>query len=176
MKRFDLQESAAAETYRDVERLLDKLSWDQTRKWGGDWDEWRSLANEAFMQAYQAFDPARGRFTTLVHWCVTNRFRSEVAAGKKRRERETKLPEDVTDPAAEIRDRNAWVDEVSEDARLVARMVLDTPRELVEATLGHRVDEVLGGIRYTLAQLGWGQDRATAAFVEIKEALPCGTR
>lgn len=167
-----LQENAAAETYGDVERMLDKLCWDHVRRWGGDFDEWRSVANMAFVRAFAAHVPARGQFITLVHCCVRNALRNETRA-RTRREAALSTNEDM-DRFEESTHRGVhWMDEMTTDAQLVARMVLDTPRELVEATLGHRVDDILGGLRFALSQAGWGQGRATDAFNEIREALPC---
>ena len=61
-----LQEDALITTFRDVERMIDKLCWRFTKRYGGEFDDWKSVGCIAFMKAYESWQPGISLFST---WC-----------------------------------------------------------------------------------------------------------
>src|SRR5574343_1138297 len=73
---------ACEETYRDVQRLLFKIIHNFQAKHGGDWDDLMSVADEAFVVAYQTYRPERAQFTTWlqtkVYWALHSHLRDTI--------------------------------------------------------------------------------------------------
>lgn len=96
----------------------------------GDREEANAVVTQAFIRAARAYEPSRGRFSTLVYtcarralWNAKNRgIRGERSASQYRREVVRRraawtAPEPVRDPAGA-----AWVELLDERTRLVAQL------------------------------------------------------
>lgn len=165
--------------YPEVERLL----WDTVHKFhrrhGGDLDELHAEANYWLVRCYQSFD-ARGAFST---WMTSSIWwglmKVNVRRAKHHRRYGMPLPEQLPAKVGEF-DPLAFVEGLSEEARLVARLAIDPPKDIRTEANGAwgRVNkgEDIGksmkrAIKKYLADIGWCTERIEAAFAEIGAAL-----
>lgn len=166
---------ASAETYGDVEKLICRLCWKAVRRHGGEFDDYRSAANEAYCDAYASFDPARGAaFATHLWWQVRGAI-SRVVHQTSIQERTVAAGEDIdldVLPGRRRFDLTVFRSELSGDAREVVNMVVESPNEVWDL-LHHRDigSCVRGGLIRRLRDLGWTVARVAESFEEIREAL-----
>lgn len=171
------------ETYASVQKLIYKVAGDFHRRFGGDFDDLVGEANVAFMKVYEAFDPSRGAFTTLLQHSIVNRL-YDVAAMKRRRPAvrleavaaESGIPvADWVAAPAETWDELAY-QELSEDARTVLKIVVGAPAELralAKAKGGH-AKNWRHALKGYLADMGWTANQVAKSFEEIAGLLQCG--
>ena len=66
-----IRKQAVEETYQDFEKMLFKMCWRAVKMFGGNWEDYLSIANEAFMDAYVTYNIKKGTvFSTWLHWMV----------------------------------------------------------------------------------------------------------
>lgn len=167
-----LAEQAVTETYEDVEKTIFDLCWKFSKSQGGDFDDYRSVANEAFMLAYHSYDGYRRvKFNTYVYQCVRNALCDEYTKNKQHRERFLCSEKIDNNPATKSHfDLEYFLSELPEDAKTVVGIIMGTPSELLSIMLNddYRFRQ---GLRGVLSNMGWTTNRITESFIEIREAL-----
>jgi len=158
-------------TYEDVKKLLYQLVWQYGR---GDWEEAMARANLAYARAYRGWQPGhRTRFSTYLHRAVVNELLDFRAEHAKRSVKESLSPEGDLDrnPAGRrVHLFDAIRADLSDDARLLVQLVIDTPGDLVNlaacrpANCRRRLYRKLKGI-------GWSMARVINSFDEVREVL-----
>lgn len=177
------------QTYIDMERLIHRVVTNVSELTGLDHDDLMGAAHEGFLRAADVYDPSRGAFSTLCWTCVRNACGTEAARLIRRRSREiqadetryaeteTSHPKPVGRTKGEIRyksgfDLQALLADLSEDARIVCRLLFDEDLRPIERLNGIASQKTLAKIRSTLwNDWNWGMDRITESFAEIREAL-----
>ena len=165
--------NASEQTYHDVERLLDRMSWSATKRWGGDFEEWRSTANEAYCCAYASWDSSKGaNFSTYLWWCVRNAHINQLDASKKWHSRNAEATNDL--------DKNTHPDPkgierimqcLGDDARTVVSLFINSPAELSDLISARNPIKSRKAVWKFLRDSGWTMGRAIGCFDEIREAL-----
>ncbi len=166
--------AACGQSFIDIERMIHKIIAGFVERFGGQSDDYLGPAHEAYMRAYDKWDPERGAFTTLVWWCVVNELRNFVAKRSRQRARECRHSnEKHLEPVSPMRfDLRLFASELSDDAATVARLLCDEPVESAERMNGRARQRLSGKLRARLWEdLGWGMDRVTESFSEVREAL-----
>jgi hypothetical protein len=184
-----LQKELADLSYRDVEPLVVKTVHDFLRAdrvyanqppaaQAQRFEEFLEAAWEAYCEAYATQDDARGaKFSTWVAYKVWRACQTH-----RRKEAQDKVAlKQVAVPEVEAKERfsaPAFLSELSDDAALVAAVVLDSALDLRLALVGaHRLPDskrpevVRGALRAWLHDLGWPLSRVSRTFTEIREAL-----
>ncbi len=166
--------TAVEETYCDVEKLIHKLTWSHVRKYGRDYDEALSDAHLGFMAAYKKFDGRRSQFITLCYWYVRGYLlngmnRPQGCSIKAKIEFDRSIRHS-TDSLVVVADDISFdveklMSELSEDARVVIRLVLDLPRVQTPSKLKRSV------FQHLQRMLGWTAARCIETFREVMEAL-----
>ena len=153
---------------------------------GGDFDELMGESNLYFMRAVERHDPERGSFGTYVRYTIYknllekhrndarhNRIAPtmsiyEMEGGNEETTTEIPLPA----PASKFR-LFEFMDELSEDAKLITKLVVDTPTGLTNIMVrnGGRPHNRRAVIRDYLTGLGWHPKRITESFSEITAVL-----
>ena len=131
-------------------------------------DEALSVVDMAFIESFQSYDPDKGAsFSTWFHWIAQKRLLTLLE-----KEIETiSIEVDVVDPcSSHFLD---FVDELSEDARIVVELVLETPKELLRLIQDkwHPRRKTRDNLRQYLVRLGWSIDRVRESFGEIRRVL-----
>ena len=162
-------------TYSDVENMLRKMAWKITKKYGGDWEEYFSAANEGFAEAYASYKPDKGTsFSTWVYWKVLGSMQRAIPSGKIERQTvKTGLDVDFT-IFADNKSFNLsmFLFELSEDAKIVVGVLLDNPFDLVQMKLSEEtVSCMKSGLVCQLREAGWAVSRILDTFSELRSAL-----
>ncbi len=172
-------QDALTETYSDTERLIVKIAHDFHRKYGntyGTVEELISIGNESFMKAYNS-DKGKSSFVTWLFIQVTHGILDEI---RRRTKRQKRLPEstnglDSVSYSAALAQPplkfflHEFLDELTDDAKLVVELVLDTPNDLLEIMRednGNR-KKASASIRQYLLGCGWTVKRIMESFAEI---------
>lgn len=165
-----LKKDCMKEGYEDLKNLLYHTAHKFQSTYGGDFDELMSISNLAFVKAYNSYTSSMGAMTTWVRFCAWHAMlherTNETKARRTRQEdKETKTVR--PNPLVDI------LDELSEDAKRIVRLVLTTPpelQELIESSGGNvrRIKPILSSY---LQSIGWGRRQIELSFAEIKEAL-----
>lgn len=165
--------AAVTQTHADTEKMIYHLCWKFQRRHGGEFSEYLSIANEAFVDSYVGHDADRASFVTWLYTCVWYALLNSVQKEQNRR-RTLTYDSRVTDAACERKtgfDLAAALRELSEDAATVTKLCLDTPAELVELTTCKTPGSAREVLRGYLRELGWTASRVRESFAEVRGIL-----
>lgn len=171
-----LARDAMTETFFDLEGLIKSVARKFADRYRMDRDDCISMAYEAFVESFGGgFNPKRGTFTTYVMTRVRHKlleahrtFMRRIILGKIT-EYDPLLLE-ATNGDQRVSD---LLDDLSKDARIVANLVIDAPREIVHTMIvdNHNPIKTRKAVVEYLGDIGWMSDRITESFSEIAEAL-----
>ena len=168
-------EDPKVDTYNDIKNMLYKMAWNANKKYGKDWKEYESAANEGFMEAYNSYDPSKNTaFSTWVWWQARAKIQA-LAVGKKI-DRMTVNPGEDIDlsifQAKESFDLDSFQWDLSNDAKRVIKLLVDCPMELLDIIKTSDGPECIRcGLFCQLKEAGWTIARILESFIEVKEAL-----
>lgn len=161
------------ETYEEVRGIVFGLVSQTINKFREiDQDDIESAAHEGFLQAYDSYIPERGR--SFKNWVMDKvKYRiQDLIRNNAKKQKPSRLPEEVSydDRSSEI---ELWLENLSDDARLVVTYVIAPPPAMKKELRGHvnsyRWKRVL---RWYLTSKNWKESRIKSAFQEIRENLP----
>lgn len=172
---------AITETYEDFRPLLDILAKKFKATYGGPYEDIRSDVDIFFIDAYIKHKPSRGRFEPYLSYTVWQRlFDRWVRTPAYNNARRRRVPLDSDTPAKRSRFEDL-LERLSDDAELVAWLVISTPIDLKLALndLGYVLTPteckspraIKTAVRSVLSDLGWTANRITESFNEIAGAL-----
>lgn len=166
---------AITETYYDVENLIFDTIRKFQQRYGGDFEDYASLANEIFLRAYRTYQPGKGKFTSWLVYLVRIQMLEMVRRGAMRNARLPRVypeMEKMTKESFSLRD---FTFELSDDAQTIIHMIFEMPNDVKLAVMERGgPDEprnIRSGVREVLSDLGWAGDRIKESFNEIREAL-----
>lgn len=176
-----LDVSPCADTYADVEQMLNKLAWHFSKSYGMDFDECKSEANYAYMMAYENWDSTRGcLFSTHVYNCAyyalqeLRRTNAKISSraktnyiGSSRQETEKGFDCPEKEPSLIM----SLVGELDDDAKIILRMFLETPGELAKVIRQRNPSKVRAGLWKYMKECGWSMGQYVSGMENIKEAL-----
>ncbi len=161
--------------YRDVEKLVEVMSYRWSQRTGIPMDECRSAAHLAYVEADRNYNPERGvKFSTYLYRAISFRLVSLTEKRTKERSRAVvkTLPIEELDLAEARPSRlSNLLQDLGDDARIIFHAITDGVSEL--ASLGQvkgRQSKLLVISEY-LQKLGWGSSRIDKGFAEIREVL-----
>lgn len=166
------------DTYLDVEDLIYHVCNIFQTKHGGNFDDYVSLANQVFMDVYASWKSGLAPFTSYLSTCIYRRLLDE-----KRKDMRWKIvsisPTEQNEDGIILEDKSRtfnfseFAEELSEDARIVVSLVLDTPDEIarIVAGKGGHAKNFRSTVREHLSRLGWTYNRIVESFEEIRGVL-----
>lgn len=150
-------------------------AWSWHRTTGLDVEELMSVGRSAFMKATTTFDENRASFSTHLHhtlyFALRSFARSEYKKGPRVRPPEGGALEAGADDnhfrSASIRD---WIQELSEEARFVASLIIESPSVL--GLNGTEPPKIARGkvVRF-LKKLGWKQSKRWDCIAELRARI-----
>lgn len=169
MSAATLEQDALTETYHDTEKLIQHTVHRFVESHGGKYDDLIELSGPLFMKAYHTYEMDRGAFPARLRFILWHGLLDAKRIASKRNGKvvfKDLQEEDYTAP----RSFNLleFMDELSEDARLVVQAVFETPWEFDPCPTQIRMM-----IREFLSQpaIGWDRERISKSFLEIRSAL-----
>lgn len=182
-RQSEVYDLPISERYESIKLLIYKTVHQFKAKRGGDFDDMLSSAHMAFVDVFnrQLWSPERGKWTTYIRLVVWNTLLDDELKRGKHNNRwqsggETDLSE-FEDKKQQRLDMQVLLKELSDDAQLVLRMVLDTPVDIVQYARQkggkeHRPNSLRKAVFELLRDMQWEQNRVSSVFEEIREALP----
>jgi DNA-directed RNA polymerase specialized sigma24 family protein len=174
---------AIESTHADVERMLHQLSWQFSGN-GLAVEDCRSVAGVGFMRAYRTWTPGKSSFVTWSYHCVLRSLQDLRRSEAKHNTRFATnfLDSDHDDegegvdrdpPAREPSAMESILADLSEDARTVVRLLMDSPREI--AGVCWRTDpnplQARRSMWKRLKAAGWSVGRFMMSCEEIRKVL-----
>lgn len=165
---------AAAETYRDMRRLLYYLCHRFKLKYGGDFEELLSEAHEHYVTAYATFDPKKGEFQKRISFFVWARL---LETKRKQAVQVRRYPHEQNPDLCQVGERRRhfnprrFANELSQDAGEVVRLALFPPLDILVSASEKRPKKTAKVIMEYLKDIGWSLERIRESFAEIREAL-----
>ncbi len=156
------------ESYFQVERLIEKVVSKFHAKNGGEREELLAEAKLHWVAGMQRFDSTRSKLSTwswIVIWQGLSRYSQQQA--KKRM-----LPTPERFDIEEKRDNGflkSLVFDVSNDARIILEMILDTPVHFQAQS--KKAVKSIRGLKRQLQGMGWSAYRIAETFNEVRGAL-----
>lgn len=167
----------ATEKYLEVEKLIYHTVHKFIARYGGDFSDRLSRANELFLKTYNEYS-GRWSFAASVRWVVWTGLLDDVRREAKMANKSRRELIDLTLLSCRecpVWDWREWSDNLSTDARDVLRLIFDDeasqPIMKVAELKGGEGRNIRSTIREHLIGTGWTAKRVTETFTEIKEAL-----
>ena len=165
------------DTYKDVENLVYHICHVFQSKHGGDFDDLLSIAHQVFMDAFNCWTPGLAPFTSYLSTCIYRRLLLEKRQNSRiptisLDKTETSIGWDPVDKSRSFSIKD-FTEELSDDAKLIISLVLETPTELAKIIndKGGHPKNVRSTIRQYLTKLNWTYNRISESFDEIKKVL-----
>ena len=164
------------DTHEQFIPLIRQIAARFCKRYRTEFDETYAQANYWFCRAYHTFNASRGEFPRRIQFYLWNRMLDgiQVAAERNRLHPRCKLPADLEANSNEF-DRELLESELTRDGRVVIRLLLNTPADLLTAI---RSDSKPGPAsirrslyRYLREQLGWSALEVVQTFDDIRSAL-----
>lgn len=162
-----------------AERMIAKIVWSLSRKYGGDPADLMQDGYVAFLQARESYNPEKGtQFSTWAYRTVYRQLfetiREQARKNPNRVFREYPNAEnDLTEyPARAGAFRLLdFVDGLSDDAAEIVNIVLETPGCILRQCNSQRCRTRKTFLSHYLRNAGWGRGRIRKTFSEIEEKL-----
>ncbi len=158
----------AARHYGDVRRLIHHIVRSFVKTRGGDYDNYLSVAHEAYIKAARSWDESKGTLPKRVAYCVYRALLSEVrrlaSSGRFTEQSFTDLHREAYEVPGAIRNRD--LDLLEGDAALAVEVALTAVPEWKMSADGARELVV-----EFLLELGWTPRRVGEAFEQVWRAI-----
>jgi len=168
------RELLAQESFEDVKLLV----WDCVHKFHRKYGDLYGTREELFSEgcygytlAYNRYDHEKGTFPTYVRNMVNFKLMELLRTETKHRVRYNAVEDIETADRVHPFSLMEFLEEVSEDARAIVSLVLDTPRDLQRVVHKEGRKDVKYTLRQYLDGMGWEEERVENAFSEISTAL-----
>lgn len=167
------------EIYKNMELLIYNVVHKFQRKYGGDFKELHSEANEIFMLAYNTYNPKKAQFSTwlvfLLQFKLIDNLRERIKDSRhiKYGCEYGGLQKHIQDETMNDYFLLRLQDRVQEEYRDIISLILDMPRDLEKMVLkrGGKPRNLRSSLRTYLKNHGWTKKQICAGFDNIKQAL-----
>jgi hypothetical protein len=166
-------------TYEDVKVQIEKLVLCFRRRYGGDYEELKSMAGLLFVDAYNAYDRKRGcAFTSYIGSKIWNGLIDYLRANSARKrtmKSEVINLRSIADKEQSDFDLNEFMAMLSPDARRMVKLIVEKPPMDVLLAIRQRgkatPNNIWGGVKEFLFDIGWTSEMIRSSYSEIREAL-----
>ena len=171
-----LEQQAISETFSDVDKFIRCICHKFLKHYNfnpcGDYDDLNSEANLIFLDAYQNYDPQKGSFTNHIHFRIWHGLLEKLVENSFLKVKGTSEINELI-PAPKENQLIDLLDELSDDATTITKLLTDTPKDLQDIIIEERKEIKRGKailFRY-LRKVGWTHKRIKETFKEITEVV-----
>ena len=169
------QQQAHSETHKDIEKLIYRLCHQAVDRHGGDFNEYLSIANEAYIRAYDTYQSGYGAsFSTWLY----NILRNAISSYVKKENRQNMIQIDYVDSLEDTPQPipfsiSHFLSCLPTDATEVVKILTEIPRELIIDMLSFGDVRELCRDRLVrhLRSLDWTLERIAKSFFQIRREL-----
>lgn len=170
-----IEQDALTETYNDVKLLIYKVTHHFTARSGLPFEELLSEAHYIFARAYRNYDPKRfsSKFSSFLYFSLHCELKNFIKKQYKHRNL-LEVNEECVGTEDANRFRVSVESGLSEEAKLVVALILDTPQEMRAVMRWNSVRgkrSMLVSLREHLIDLGWTAEQLKTAFHELQVVL-----
>ena len=168
--------------YSEVEHLITHICNVFRSKHGGDPEDLLSTATQVFVDVYKSWRDGEAPFTSFLSTCIYRRLLDEKRKNLRikpirinqgaSKYGDMKQPFEIEDTSRTF-NFSDFIEEMTDDAKMVVKLVLETPpeiAEIIEGKGGHPKN-VRSTIRQYLIELNWTYTRINESFSEIARVL-----
>lgn len=160
--------------WEDYEKMAMRMAWGKVRKNPRlDFEDLMGQAHVAFCIAREKWDPDKGRFSTLFHWQLMDQMGKQAIKQLGHMPIEEALG--VMDEQPSPEERASFLQEVecrlSDEAKIMVRMILGSPAELANWTFKTTVRVTKTTIAQYFRAAGWRHQAIQSCFNEIRSML-----
>lgn len=174
-----LQQHSFTETYHDVENLVYKTVHEFIARYGGEFEEQAGDAHLSFVLAYHTYKEGKTKFSYWTRFTIWTELLEKQRESLRRRLPSVSLFADEGKDGWDAETPHSgfclmeFLDELTEDARIVARLAVDTPLGLANQMVerGGSGTARRSVLRNYLEGLGWTAERIKESFTEIAHVL-----
>ena len=161
-----------AECYKDVKQLIFRVVDRFHTRYGGELQEYLSIGNLAFVEAFHTFDSTKSIFTTWVYNKVYNalgdHYRKEL-----RRQRGDTRTEVKSSKTYEMDTLFELTADLDNDARSILQLIFETPQDLYHLICddggdNKKVKHIIAGY---LKSNGWTRQRVAKSYNQITQVI-----
>lgn len=169
-----LQKNTVAETYDDVQNLINKVVWNFCKKYGGSFEEWKAEANLTFVLIFKTHKKSKGKFTTWLYFCIWKDLLTYSTTLAKQ------LPavpieniEGIEDARKDSFSSLELLDEAQEDTKFLINLIWNLPSQLKQIKIknGNHPCHMKVILKNHLLGLGWTGRRVSESFQEIARII-----
>lgn len=168
-------DQAVTDTYEDVKMLIYKMSHKYAARHRVAFEDILSEAHRTFMRCFYNYNPTRfqtkAKFSSYLYFALSCELSTHLK--KEHRHRgHLEIKEELVGAAEHDANFRVMLEsELSEDAKAVVALLLDTPSDMAVLFKWHDVRGKRGclvALRDHLEDIGWGAKRISESFNEIK--------
>ena len=180
MNNTALRKDTLKETYKDMEKLILKVTWRFQTRYGGEIDDLIGQANLLFIYAFDEYDETKKTKLSTWLWHYINIGLWNYVKTENHKNNHISIDDEEVNINPQTSDSFSVIellDELERDTLLIIRLFLETPNELIASVLddGKQMNHIQGfmrrRLRNRLKQMGWTLRRISEAFEKIKEAV-----
>ena len=160
---------------KDNARLIKKIAWSfysYHYSLGVEWDDLLQEANIAYLEALKTYDKEKGKVTTFVWHCISNRLRNYLKEQEKYKahkwEEELCRIDELLETEHPVDTSNDFWEALTDEAKVIARMILFTPRKYIYSSSA----EAEQRITRIMTKIGWSEEKIDNAIINLKTV--CG--
>lgn len=175
-----LRKDTLGETYKDMEKLVLKVTWRFQTRYGGEIDDLIGQANLLFILAVDEYDETKQAQLSTWLWHYINKGLWNYVKAENHKNNHISIDDEDKNINPQILDSFSileLLDELEQDTLLIIQLFFETPNEIIQGVLddGKQMNHMQGymrrRLRNRLKQMGWTIKRISEAFKKIKEAV-----
>lgn len=154
-------------------KLIKKIAWSFHHfhhSTGVEWDDLLQEATIAYIEAMQSYDKSKGKPTTYIWYCISNRLRNFLKEQEKykatKHKKELCRLDDVKLTEHPAQEASEFWESLTEDAKIIAGIIIFTPRKytcLSKIEAQQRITRIMTNI-------GWEEYKINNAIDCLKTA------
>lgn len=171
-------DQAVTDTYEDVKKMIYKICHSYAARHQVAFEDVLSEGHRTFMKCFYNYNPDRfktkAKFSSYLYFALSCELSTHLKKEYRHRGHQEIKDELLGATEGDANFRMMLESELSEDAKGIVSLILDTPSDICVLYKWHDVrgkQSCLTALRSYLEDIGWGASRITESFNEIKKII-----
>lgn len=147
--------------------LIRKIAWGFCKSTRLDFNDLFQEACFAYFKSLEAYNPKKGALSTYMWWCISSHLKNYLKTEQKHSNCTPfeEFSEDIREEYIYAPSKLDYFEKLSEDALMIAKMVLRTPTIYATRT----PEDVVSRLKNIMEQQGWPRSKTLAAINVLHE-------